>query len=881
LPQPLDAVFAVPAAFVLLLLPGLGFLAFLQPVERDRLDFDERIFLTGAISLGVSSWVALLLAELGRFGTVQGAVVEALAFAFLLGLGRFLGLRPTAPFARPKSIGDWAPALAIALLAFGLHARPSEYIVGGRDPGAYVSAMGVIARTGGITHLDPVVASIPPEDLSLFYANLDEPPFRFALEGADEKPQPSWPRFMGFELDHPKSGLITPQFFHLFPAFGAYLFETMGVRGALATPPILGIFGTLAAFFLGRRIFGPAVAAVGALGLATTVLQVWFARYPVSEGFSQFLILAGLLAHYLDQGNKTRAFAWLSGVFLGLSLLVRIDSVLLLVPLALWVGVQILSRNETEWRGRVVAVLFPFLILLGHAVIHAVIFSKRYAHQILTRRYWNHPPLVWLAVAALLLAAAMMIWRFGPRWMDALRRRDAALRHALILFLGAAMIYAVALRPALSAWAGGDGNARTEMLADPGLLKALGFDRLAAHDAQSLLRYSWFVSAPVLLLAAIGLVLFVRRAGRADVLALAVLLIFSGFYFYKIRVFNDYFFAMRRYVPVTLPFTFLLAALTLVTAARSSRMWRTAAIGAGLVSFGASVANTVPILSHVDWKGSVKFVSDVARRFGPKDVVLFEQPKSIHLLSLPLWGLYGANALEFRRFNPEPSKLRHLIAAWRPVYRNIYLVTSFRTDVCGLFLERAQTFRFASEEFEWTYDRVPRKPEARIVEFFLSRVVEPQSLRVSTEPIVDIGGAGDPQTSGFFESEATGEQTYRWTGGCLDERGNATGTIYLPAATSGARVTIRATAHLRPASAKPAHVIAYFNDVPVGEFTADGSWRDFSVTLPTPLPEGARILRLEVPAWRPSNTDPLATDTRDLGIMVDRVEVQAAKGPRS
>jgi hypothetical protein len=881
LPQTLEAVFALPAAFVLLLLPGLGFLTILPPPDRDRLGFDERIFLTGAISVGVSSWVALLLAELGLFGTVRAAAVEAIALAFLLGLGRLLGIRPTTPFARPKSIGDWAPALAIALIAFALHARPSEYIVGGRDPGAYVSAMGVIARTGGITHLDPVVASIPPEDLSLFYANLDAPPFRFALESADDKPQPSWPRFMGFELDHPKSGLITPQFFHLFPAFGAYLFETMGVRGALATPPILGILGTLAAFFLGRRIFGPAVAALGALGLAATVLQVWFARYPVSEGFSQFLILGGLFAHHLDDKSETRAFAWLSGLFLGLSLLVRIDSALLILPLASWVAVQLLSRNESEWRRRVVAVLTPFVFLLGHAVIHAVFFSKRYAHQILTRRYWNHPPLAWLAVGALVIAAAVLVWRLGPRWMEALRRREVALRRALILVLGAAMIYAIALRPALSAWAGGDGNAKTEMLADPGLLKTLGFDRLAAHDAQSLLRYSWFVSTPVLLLAAIGLGLFVHRAGRADVLALAVLLAFSGFYFYKIRVFNDYFFAMRRYAPVTLPFTFLLAAFALVTAARTSRRsWRTAAIGFGLLSFGASVANTLPILSHVDWRGSVRFVSDVARRFGPQDVVLFEQPKNIHLLSLPLWGLYGANALEFRRFNPDPEKLRHLIAAWRPIYRNIYLVTSFRTDVCGLFLERAQTFRFASEEFEWTYDRVPRKPEARVVEFFLSRVVEPQSMRVSTEPIIDIGGAGDPQTSGFFESEATGEQTYRWTGGCLDERGNATGSIYMPAALGGARVIIRATAHLRPVSAKPAHVTAYFNDVPVGDFTADGSWRDFTVDLPTPLPEGPKVFRLEVPAWRPSNTDPLATDTRDLGIMVDRVEVQAAKGPR-
>lgn len=131
---------------------------------------------------------------------------------------------------------------------------------------------------------------------------------------------------------------------------------------------------------------------------------------------------------------------------------------------------------------------------------------------------------------------------------------------------------------------------------------------------------------------------------------------------------------------------------------------------------GASIANTQPILSYVDWKGSVRFVADVARRFGPRDVVLFEQPRNIHLLSAPLWGLYGADALEFRRFNPDPERLRHLVAAWRPVY-GTSTWSQAGTDVCGLFLERTQTFRFTSEEFEWTYDRVPRKPGARAVSF--------------------------------------------------------------------------------------------------------------------------------------------------------------------
>jgi len=879
LPPTLEAALAYPAAFVLLLLPGLAFLSFTRASARGKLPLDERLFLTVAISVAASAWIALLLAEFGAFSTLRAAGLEIVLFMAALLLTRLFGRRPAAPFTRPDRMATLLPASLVLVAALLLFARPSEYIVGGRDPGAYVSAMGVIARTGAITHLDPVVASIPAEDLSLFYANLEEPPFRFTLGGEDEHPQPSWPRFMGFELDHPKSGLVTPQFFHLFPAFGAYLFETMGVRGALATPPIFGILGTLAAFFLARRMFGTAVALLGSLGLVTTVLQVWFARYPVSEGFSQFLILSGLLAHRLDSESDTRGFGWLSGVFFGLTVLVRIDSVLLLLPLALWVGLQFMSRAG-EWKSKVVSLVVPFTFLFAHAAIHAMFFSKRYAHQILTRRYWSHPASFWLLLVAAAVVAGFVVFKQGPRWMSLLSRREKPLRVAAIALLAVISVYALTLRPSLSAWAGGDGNVRTEKLTDPGFLESLGFQHLAAHDAQALRRYSWFVGAPALGLAFLGLALFTKRARSNDLLALAVLLVFSFFYFYKIRVFNDYFFAMRRYVPVTLPFTFMLAAFAVVTIAQWSSLGRLVGGATGLLALGASLANTQPIVSYVDWKGSVPFVADVARRFGPSDVVLFEQPKSIHLLSLPLWGLYGKNALEFRRFNPDPARLAHLIAAWRKTYRNIYFVTSFRTDVCGLFLERTGTFRFTSSEFEWTYDRVPSKPEPRVVEFFLSRVIEPEALKVTTDPLIDIGGSGDPQTSGFFESEATGERTYRWTGGCLDEKGNATGSIYVPAAFGGARLKIRATAHLRPATAKPARVTAFFDEIPVGEFTADGTWRDFEVVLPDPLPKGSKILRLDVPAWRPTNTDPKATDTRDLGIMVDSVEVLGPR-PRS
>jgi len=174
----------------------------------------------------------------------------------------------------------------VAILCLGLYARPGEYLLGGRDPGIYVAAMGTIARTGAILSVDPTVLSIPRQDLELFFRHPDGPDY-------------TWGRFMGFPLERPQTGRVVPEFFHLFPAFGAYLFQAMGVRGALAAPVVFGVLGTLAALLALRRIFGAAPALLGALLLAVNVLQAWFGRYPVSEPMSQFLILSGLFAFAL------------------------------------------------------------------------------------------------------------------------------------------------------------------------------------------------------------------------------------------------------------------------------------------------------------------------------------------------------------------------------------------------------------------------------------------------------------------------------------------------------------------------------------------------------------------------------------------------------
>ena len=820
-------------------------LALLPRADRESLAADEALFLAVAGSVVASAWLGLVLAEDGRFSLVAAAGILAVACAVLAVVSR---ARLAAPLRRPRSWAEVAPAAAVLALALLLQARPTEYLVGGRDPGAYVAAMATIARTGGIVVTDPVVLSIPPEDVELFYRNPQRPDF-------------SWSRFMGLDLERPSSGRVFPQFFHLFPAFGAYLFQALGVRGALATPPVFGVLGTLAVFFSLRRLFGPAPALLAGILLGLNVVQVWFARYPVSETMSEFLLFTGMLLVLQWEERREGAFGALAGVTLGLSLLVRIDSALVVIPILLYVLVRRL-RGDLPWR-TALPFLAAFAALALHAGGHAAFWARKYVVDIVTRRYWSQPAIVWLGATGVALAAIVAAHRFAGEGRRFLEAHGQRLRRGLMWVVVLLAAYAYALRPALSAWAGGDGNDPARRWADPGPLLALGYRQLAAHDAQSLVRLGWFVTPLGLVLGILGLVAVLREWRPRYLFPLLLGLGFSVFYLYKVRVWNDYPFALRRFVPVTLPLLLAFAAWFLVRLARPGGARRLVAGTLALLVGGFYVHDTARIARYVDWRGAVRFVDDVARRFGPEDVVIFEQPRSIHLLSLPLWAVQGVNALELARFNPDPDRLRHLVAAWRGRWRNVYFVHTYRTDLCGLFLERLETRDFGT--FEWyAYDRKPRDPEFRSLHFTVSRVVPPEELRVPALDEVDIGGTDDVQVSGFFDKEGGGDRTFRWTGSCA--------SIYLPGSRAGAALAITASAERRPLTSR-ARVAVSLSGHALGEFVAGPAWSEHVFVLPSPLPPSPPVLRLDVPTWRPANVLSGSQDIRDLGIMVDRIRV--------
>ena len=835
---------AVLSGLVLFLAPGLLFLAFLSRDEQESTPLDEALFLVVAVSVAVSAWVALLLGELGVFSLTRAATLVAIVALLAAFAGRRrLGLVGGRAF-RGRAATSLVPALVVLALAVALQARPSQHLVGGRDPGAYIASMGLIARTGGIAYVDPLVLAVPAEDAEVFFRH------------PDKAEAFSWARFMGFDLERPQTGRVFPEFFHLFPAFGAYLFAAMGTKGALATPVVFSVLGTLGVFLASRRLLGDAPALLGTLLLGANQVHVWFARFPVSETASLFLFFLALLAFARFEETESPAFAALAGAALGLGLLVRIDAVLVLLPLGLYLGHR-LARRDLKPRA-LVALLVPYVLLSGHAVLHATLFARKYLLQVLTRRYWNHPPEVWAGLGLLALAVLGFAYVMGPKvaaWTD---RHERTLRRAAAGVVVVLAAYAYFLRPHLSAWAGGDGNDPARAWADPGMLLKLGFDRLAAHDAGAFYRLSWFVTPLGLWLGVAGLCLLVLTGQRKHLFPLLLLAAFSGFYFYKIRVWNDYFFALRRFVPVVLPFLMAGAAFALAWLRRRTARWRLVVAALTLVLFAAFAKDTARIAGFRDWAGSVDFVRDLSRRFSQDDAVLFEQPRSIHLVSLPLWALYGVNTLEFARFDPDPKHLQHLLEAWRGRFRNVYFVSTWRTDLCGIFTERVQAFSFGTLEWDRTYDRPPTAPRFQSLHFTLSRFVSPADLNVPPLPEVDVGGSDDVSVSGFFDKEVLDNtRTYRWTGTC--------GSVYFPGLRPGASLLLTLSAGTRTT---PAEVRVSLSGQPLGSVVAGPGFDTFRLPLPSPLPQDPPVVRLDVRGWRAPH------DTRDLGVMVDRLEVE-------
>lgn len=828
---------------------------FADRATRAQLPAEERVFWGVMLSAAISTAVVLVLAAFGAYTFPRLLLVNGSLAGLVLAVWRGR-LRYRGAATRP----GWPALVPVALVALGIAVffPPSEYIMGGKDPGVYMNEGVQIAQRGSLTIPDWTLAAVPADLRELFLTSLPR-------EGSPEPHEGV--RFMGFFVENRERGEVVGQFPHGFPAWIAIGYGLDGLTGARRAVGFWAILGVLALYAAGSRLCGRLPAAAGAALLSLNVAQVWFGRYPNSEVMQQALFFAAMLALARSLIDGQVFFAPAAGALLGLMLFTRFDTVILLA--AVGGGLVLTALGGIRIRA---SLFVPLIGLIALAVPY---------YATLMRAYISIPLLKlggWQGLAAVASAIALGLWLArlaAARLPAATRHAQAWLPRLLVAVILIAVVYGAFLREPFDTVYDGNG--------------IVVWQGVAEHDAYALRVYAWYVGALGLWAAVAGFAVLGRGAFWRDPVLLSVTAAVSLFFFYKIRIVPEHFWQARRYLPVILPMTCLLAAAAafalsgLWSRARTgTRRDRIPAVLLGLVAptlvlglLGWQYARqTKPILDHVEYAGLIPSIEKLAVELSDRDLVLVESRNAsdVHVLATPLAYIYAKNVLLLSSARPDREQFARLLDWAGRTYDRVVFLADGGTDLANPRLRAVPIgmHRFQVAEYESTRHALPR--DVRPKKFSVGLY----SLALGASPVMvrdlDIGGFDDPWVLRMHAKEQGEGTTYRWT--------RDVSYVSLQGITATDRaVILRLHDGGRPAAAGTATIDVLLNGAPLGGVTVEGPWRDYVIPLPADVSataaarEEPSVLRLVSSTWTPRAVLG-GPDDRALGVMLDRVRIE-------
>jgi len=786
------------------------------------------------LSVAWSLSVVLLLTFLERYTFGRLLMANAGVCLVALAAGRTrLAYRGSAP------APTWTIALPLLLVLLGLWRffPTSEYIIGGKDPGTYVNAGVQMAQRGTMAIHDATAAAVPGGVRNLFF------PWHGHAEYYST-------RFLGFNLIDPDRGTVMPQFPHLFPASIAIGYGLDGLRGGRNAVAFWGVLGLLAVYFAGARVFGRPAAVVASALLALNAAEIFFARYPNSELAMQTLIFAALLACGRMYEDEIDWFGPLSAWLAGLLLFLRIDAPLALLPLVAAVALQWMVNRRRPNLAFVAALAVT--CVLGTKYL----FGPMAVYTSVVKLYFTRVPVIWIAAGSAAAAGAIALTlRRIPQ-----ARARAVIAWSVVILLIAAAGYAWFLRVPLRA-------------AD---------SKLAEHDATALRVYTdFYLSRPLLVAALAGLVLSARQTfWRAPALMLT-LAAFSLSVFYKIHVVPEHFWAARRLLPVVLPGALLLGAWA---AFGDLSRWR-GALGraraiAGLLVIGwigwTYAVQAAPIAAHVEYRDMVAYIERLAAQFSDRDLVLVESRDAgsdVHVMAVPLEYIYAKHVLLLSNARPDKQLLLGFLNDAVARYDRIFFLGGGGTDLLTrqIVATPVSSEEIQIDEYQTTpWHEYPQQIRRKEFDYGIYR------LTLDGMPAgpfsLDVGTRDDLHVVRFGAKETVDGRSVRWTG---------VQSFVAVSGLSGAEreVVIVMSNGGRPPSLPPARVEVSFNDVPLGAVVVGADFAPYRFALPADAAARAGSesqpaqLKLVTNVWNPQKAMG-GFDNRNLGVMVDRVDVR-------
>ena len=435
------------------------------------------VLLSTICGLVPTSFFLILSAQLGvariRNLFLLLAVYSLVCFA---GLWKSGNLRWRLPIWRRPQL-RWSDLWLSGILLLGLFTfgRTAEYITSQRDPGEHANIAVRLSQEQGLRFSDPDFQDFDEDRQKLFLPVLLED--ALYLEAVP-----------GFSLIDAETGEMLPQYLHLFPLWLSLAFKIWRFDGLFGFNVLLGLLSLLLVVALAIEVFRSKTAGLVASTLLCLNLgQIWLVRSPFSETLAQVLLLAGVWMLTLAVSRRRVGLGFLSGLVFGLSLMVRIDSVLAILAVVLflvlvrlgparWVGLPVLflvlvRLGPARWVGLPVRPVAAGLAIgLAYSLAHIALFAYPYVLAILFNqgmlsfldRQWG-----WLLALALLATAVawsskrrmrlMIVWRGGwfpkSKWLG-----DPATRRRIVFvclsgLVTVAFAYGYFLRPMMASGA--------------------------------------------------------------------------------------------------------------------------------------------------------------------------------------------------------------------------------------------------------------------------------------------------------------------------------------------------------------------------------------------------------------------------------------------
>ena len=876
----LNVIAIAVSIFVIFFLPGCAlYIRFLLPSEDKKpRGLIEDLFFIVFSSFLLTTVAGIILALLGAF---HFSILFLLDFLFSLIV--FLTKRE---FKLTWNLFNfrlcWQDILLlnIILIASFIYLLPSEDIFGGMDSGIYVNTGINLVREGKLVFSDPLMQKLP-DGLHSSAASV------FKLDG------------YGLYFRGEENQDLVGQFLPGYPVWLAISYSLMGLESFLVITPVIALMGLVAVYLLGSYLFSKTAGLIGVFLLSINILYLWFARQPLSEIMANLLIFGG--AYYLSRffREKIEVYAQIAGISFGTALLVRLDSVLMLIPLCIVFLYYKYKGFKAKGRYQTFLIVTAFILLTAVA---SIIYFKNYFKLLILyfldfnlfkskgkiftdQLRFGH--ILILAGAVFLSAFLIFLYKNSDKIKKKAMQLKIKKDHLLIMsagLLSSVIIFQIFIRPSLPfRFMSPQANSLKRLGWYFLPLKALGIGERPIYHIESRFLSDIFV----IFFCVCVVFAFMRSRRSPQVFAFVMFLVYSVVYFNDLMTVPNHFWLNRRYVSVILPFVFICAGYLLAEMIRKN-IWSRIISILLLCAVSFSFINaSYMIAGHQELGRSISQMEQIAGEM--KDDALYildaEPGLQYHLLSLPLKYIFGKNVVLFENSKDNQRKLSSLIPSLRESYSEIYYCSNERKDFSKtkMFLTQEGWQELLVRRFEHTTN-IDYRPPSKILDMRITMLIfriEDRLRLPRNSRFLNIGTKNENfLADGFYNPENWSGTDIRWTMNMF--------SLFLPRPADYNTIVLKMT-NGRPPHEKPPLVSFFINGKKIDEFYVLQGFLEYKLKIPDPLLDELKASRYFVldglsDIWMPKKSG-VNKDIRELGVAIDSIslieEVQKNEKPLS